>query len=747
MASSKIHFLFILATVLSFANINEAQIEPIYAGMNCSSSKSTIDSGFQINLRTLLSSLSDNAVGDTQFYNNTINGDTPSDSVYGSFMCRGDLLSHLCKLCVQNATQRLLTYCPLSQEIIIWYDKCTVRFSNRYFFSIMDIDSRTGIYTIPSASNPENFMHLLFKTMNDTAEEAARGGIGEKKYATREAKVSEFQTLYCLAQCTPDLSPLHCRTCLNQAIGDLPWCCQGKIGGYVLYPSCNVMFQFYPFYRPPLSPIPLPTLFSPTNTSQDADSKFSQHPLYLSHNCSTNQTFAANHTFQIYVTTLLSYLSFNATIGNKFHKADVAGKVFGLFMCRGDLPSGLCAQCIQNATYRISSECRSVPEAIIWYTHCMLRYSYRNIFYHVDTIPMYSNLNITATSNPNLIYTLSNTLTQLAFDIYYKQVRYGTKSLKLNHFQTLYTLVQCTPDLSNLECSGCLEHVIGFAIPWSRLGSVGGRVLYPSCNLRFELFQFYMDDHQAQPIHPISPTDSQRQKMLSWFERYIIIEGIAKGILYLHEDSRLKVIHRDLKPSNVLLDENMIPKISDFGLARIVELNEDPGSTSRIVGTYGYMSPEYAMFGQFSEKSDIFSFGVMILEIISGKKNLSSYELNRVMDGLLSYVWKQWKNQTPLSILDPAITENYSEVEVLKCIQIGLLCVQQNPDDRPTMTTIVSYMSMQSIELPYPQEPAFFLRARTNPEAIIQESSCSQSINSSTLLSNNDMPTSEFLPR
>ncbi|RHN51945.1 putative protein kinase RLK-Pelle-DLSV family [Medicago truncatula] len=162
--------------------------------------------------------------------------------------------------------------------------------------------------------------------------------------------------------------------------------------------------------------------------------------------------------------------------------------------------------------------------------------------------------------------------------------------------------------------------------------------------------------------------DSQQQKLLTWVERFNIIGGIVRGLLYLHEHSRLKVIHRDVKPSNILLDENMIPKISDFGLARIVEISQDEGSTDRIVGTFGYMSPEYVMFGQFSEKSDIYSFGVMLVEIIAGKKNKSSFTPHHVADGLLNHVWRRWMEETPLSILDPNIKEYHSTNEVIKCI-------------------------------------------------------------------------------
>ncbi|KAK1280715.1 G-type lectin S-receptor-like serine/threonine-protein kinase [Acorus gramineus] len=201
--------------------------------------------------------------------------------------------------------------------------------------------------------------------------------------------------------------------------------------------------------------------------------------------------------------------------------------------------------------------------------------------------------------------------------------------------------------------------------------------------------------------------NQKRKASLNWEVRLRIIEGVAQGLLYLHKYSRLRIIHRDLKASNILLDNEMNPKISDFGTARIFKANQNQANTIRVVGTYGYMPPEYVFRGFFSEKSDVFSYGVLLLEIVSGRKSASFYQSNDSWN-LLQYAWELWEEDKALELMDPLFGDaSCPSNEVLKCIQIGLLCVQERAIDRPTMSDVVALLGTDITSLPVPNQAAF----------------------------------------
>ncbi|KAH9610549.1 hypothetical protein KSS87_005373 [Heliosperma pusillum] len=585
----------------------------------------------------------------------------------------------------------------------------------------------------------------------------------------------------------------------------------------------------------------------------------------FANSCSNNTMFTNGSTYQTNLNTLLRDLASNATNNpSGFYRTTVGNPttevIYGEYLCTGDQNISSCHQCVATATTTdIKRLCPNMKVAILWYDQCLLRYSNSSFFNSMDELPAWiawnpHNIIGDETKYMDAVTNMISNFIAVRAAEGGSFKKFATDFVNYSLIQPIYGLGQCTPDLNANDCYDCLSSSIQ-----QFRQKPGGRVLAPSCIVRFEAYPFFNLSYLPQAPSPNSPVpsplpsspasgskqiplpisdyntnqdftadslqydfatllnatnsfsdenklgeggfggvykgtlsngkliavkrlsesssqgikefttevlvvaklqhrnlvrllgfcyteqekllvyeyfpnrsldnfifDQENRQLLDWEKRYNIIRGIARGLLYLHHDSQLRIIHRDLKASNILLDEEMNAKISDFGTSRIFGGDHSQSNyTNIVVGTY---------------------FGVLVLEIISGRKVGSS---NQASDGedLLSYAWRQWEAGTPLEFVDPIIRDSCSNnTDVLRCLQLGLLCVQLSVEDRPTMANVVLTLDSYSITLPVPEQSDFQARpsiVTTFSKEVNSDHSSSKSIP----LSVNEESVTELEPR
>ncbi|KAM0871039.1 hypothetical protein ACQ4PT_039645 [Festuca glaucescens] len=214
-------------------------------------------------------------------------------------------------------------------------------------------------------------------------------------------------------------------------------------------------------------------------------------------------------------------------------------------------------------------------------------------------------------------------------------------------------------------------------------------------------------------------SDITKRPLLDWSKRLKIITGLTEGLVYLHKGSMFWIVHRDLKPHNILLDCNMNPKITDFGSARVLSSYAAEEHTSRVVGTCGYKAPEYASRGVYSMKTDVFSFGVLVLVIISGRKNTILDKRGDTVGDLVRDAWHMWKELRLHELVDRTLGNRYDMAEITRCAQVALLCAQEDPSDRPTMTDVAAMLNSESTSLPMePKMPTALSKGSPGEDAV-----------------------------
>ncbi|KAK4278972.1 hypothetical protein QN277_016741 [Acacia crassicarpa] len=477
--------------------------------------------------------------------------------------------------------------------------------------------------------------------------------------------------------------------------------------------------------------------------------------------------------FQSVVTKMMNFLRDRAASGNSVRKFAAANTtapsnqtIHGLVQCTPDLSENDCRACLNAAISEIPKCCNGMKGGRVLGPSCNLRYeSY--VFFDVAAAQPFKSLSLSPPSSsplPPLAPPISNkeernitrvdaivvpTVALIALIIFVVIIKawrlkktiqteedkdeiMTVESLQMD-FETIKVATNDFSNANKLGQGGFGPVYLGRLgdgeeIAVKRLSRDSGQgavefknevLLVAKLQHRnlVRLLGFCLENKEKLLIYEFVPNksldyfifDSIKRVKLNWEKRYKIIEGIARGLVYLHHDSRVRIVHRDLKASNVLLDEEMNAKISDFGMAKLFVVDQTQAKTSTVVGTFGYMAPEYIMNGTFSTKSDVFSFGILVLEIISGQKN-GQFQDGENAEHIVSAVWKNWTKGTLSNIVDPTLMEDAGSInEILRCIHIGLLCVQENADHRPTMASIVPMLSTRSITLPVPSEPSFYI--------------------------------------
>ncbi|XP_039020154.1 cysteine-rich receptor-like protein kinase 14 isoform X1 [Hibiscus syriacus] len=618
----------------------------------------TTNSTYGKNRDSILDSLPLKVSANGGFFNPTIGQN--SDKVYALGMCVGGNSSDLCYRCLSFTINNLIDSCPNQKEALSWGGDilCFVRYANRSFYGKLELEP---VMESPDSSvitsNLTEF-DMVWDSLMERLMTKASTRSSSLKYATEEAEFTVDQKIYALMQCTSDLSKWDCKACLMASVADYGRCCHGQQGGYIQRPNCIFRWDRYPFYvtnassntaslTPPTAP------GSPSVVTKGEGSDEQKKSIWLPLGASLSAALGL---------ALFSACAFFIWRRRNIQEdKEDSGEVQLLDMMVGSAPHDNLSEKFNLDDVGRSQEFPSMQLHIL--QAATNSFSDENKLGQGGFGPVYKG--ILADGKEIAVKRLSKTSSQGLLEFKNEVMLIA----RLQH-RNLVRLLGC-----------CLEKNEKLLV----------YEFMPNKSL--DLFLF----------------NSSLAAQLTWQKRLNIIRGTARGIMYLHEDSRLRIIHRDLKASNVLLDHEMNPKISDFGMAKIFGGDQNEANTNRVVGTYGYMAPEYAMEGHFSVKSDVFSFGVLLLEIITGKRN-NGFHLSEHGESLLIFAWKLWSKGEAMELIEEHVLESSVPTEVLKCIQIGLLCVQADPVDRPTMTTVVAMLGNDTITLPLPAEPAFYVR-------------------------------------
>ncbi|CAL4927101.1 unnamed protein product [Urochloa decumbens] len=612
---------------------------------------------YQQNLHNLTSHLPSLVASAPTLFASATVGDVP-DSVNGAAFCRRDAEASECRACVATAFLDAQQTCVYLKDVAVFQDLCVLRFSNEEFLGAPVND---GIDKFRASTGDRRVLDhtrdlgaavavLLNKTLQHAAASSSRFGTATQGFANLDASIAR---MYSMAQCVPSMSTQDCLTCLSQLLRRMSDFYRGERDGRLLLWRCFLRFDDHKFFggKPSINLPPAPA-------------------------GETTQDYHARASIEI-----SEFLGGGERRGK--HKRILLAII---------IPTTVVTVVILVVGFLVIKTRRKTARQVELQQQGPLHsQNILNTLWQTDNSSGLTLFNFSDLAAATGHFSDENRLGRGGFGAVYKGKLEGgaeiaVKRLSLHSSQGLeqfkneVELIVKLQHTNLVRLVGCCVHEAEKLVVYEYM---------PNGSLNSFIF------------------DLQRGASLNWEKRLNIIEGIAQGLRYLHEHSRVRIIHRDLKASNILLDRNMNPKISDFGLARILPSNVSEANTNRVAGSYGYMAPKYFLEGTFSVKSDVFSFGVLLLEVISGKRNNGNDQYGGFSD-LLEYAWQLWREGKIFELIDPMLGVcGQVMVSIERCVKVALLCVQDSATDRPTIADVTAMLVGRdgTTSLPDPRRP------------------------------------------
>ncbi|KAK9288480.1 hypothetical protein L1049_016938 [Liquidambar formosana] len=588
-----------------------------------------------------------------------------------------------------------------------------------------------------SAANPQTFDTTFVDAMEIVLRQVTDTGFG-----MAVAGATTADQVYGLGQCLSYLTNTDCRLCYAESRVKLPLCLP-TISARIYLNGCFLRYAQYNFSQESVGSLDSSVCGSSGNVSDTAN--FRQ----ITNGLIQNLTSSAYQTADFYQVG-------NATISS-------GERVYGVAQCWKSLNQSGCRECMESAANRTVG-CLPGTEGAALNTGCFVRYSLRPFYVNTPTsgsgsssvslggrvgialasifaailiaaaiiiwrrrrYPGYDDYEnasgsseiLKKISESNLSFSYEdlknatnnfdsgNKIGQGGYGTVYKGIladgrEIAVKRLFVNSTQWLDQFFNEVNLISRVQHKNLVK-LYGCSVD----GPESLLVYEYLCNTSLDQFLF----------------DSFRKRALDWGRRFSILVGSAEGLAYLHKASEVRIIHRDVKASNVLLDDRYRPKIADFGLARYFAEGQSHLSTG-VAGTLGYMAPEYVVHGQLTEKADVYSYGILVLEVITGRKNTTSISTSTEGHSLTAQVWRHFTSNSVIEMLDPSLEGQCSVEQVLKVFHVGLLCTQASPNLRPPMWKVVEMLISEGRDLPLPTQPPFINIRGAEPRSSGSETS------------------------